>query len=76
LILAASQTFRFLFYDKLMETYNNPMLCSGVSALLLTTMLYPLDLSHTLMSADLTKKQSLYNQNYKSKSESQKPVSM
>ena len=38
---------------------------SAVSAFALTTLTYPLDLCHTRMSSDMTKKQSLYNQNAK-----------
>lgn len=55
-MLMGSQTFKFLCYDKMQETIPNKMACSCLTAVLLTTLLYPLDLAHTLMSADMTKK--------------------
>jgi len=36
------------------------LISSFVSSLLLTTVLYPIDLSHTRMSTDMSKKQSLF----------------
>ena len=85
LILATTQAFRFAIYDQIVEQISSKnedqnlslmqksLVASSISSVLLTTILYPLDLCHTRMSADMTKKQSLYNQSHKSKSQS-KPV--
>ena len=40
----------------------NQIAASATSAVVLTTLLYPLDLAHTRMSADMTKKQSIHVQ--------------
>ena len=56
LLLGSSQVFKFIFYDKLLEYNSNQTVCSCATAVILTTLLYPLDLAHTLMSADMTKK--------------------
>ena len=68
-MLMGCQTFKFVCNERMKEVVPNQMASSCLTAVVLTTLLYPLDLAHTLMSADMTKKQSLYNQNYKSKNE-------
>ena len=77
--LTVGQAFRFGLYDKLVEvipmdqdnqdgvSFKRTMVASCISSVLLTTLLYPFDLCHTKMSADMTKKQSVYNQKYKNK---------
>ena len=66
-LLACQQTFRFLAYDKLLNAMpfegstQKSLAASSLSAVALTTLLYPLDLIHTRMSTDMTKKQGLHN---------------
>lgn len=44
-----------------LQKWQRNMLASSLSALFLCTLTYPLDVAHTKMSTDMTKKESLYN---------------
>ena len=68
-ILSGGSILRFTMYDKMVAQFANiedktgissRLMASSVSAVLLTTAMYPLDLCHTRMSTDMTKKVSLY----------------
>ena len=70
LALTAQHTFRFAFYEELRKAIGEQtenklardMGAAAVSAVVLTSLFYPLDLCHTRMSADLTKKQGVATQ--------------
>ena len=82
-LLLGQSLFRFYCYESL-STYFDPfttsattrtLAASSVSALLLTTVMYPLDLCHTRMSCDMTKKDAVYNQQYQTQNQPSQAVS-
>jgi len=69
-ILTVSQTFKFFGVNTINNSLKKELniesevqrslLSATISSVLLTTMLYPLDLAHTRMSTDMSKKESMY----------------
>ena len=81
-LLTANHCFKFVVYDNLkasldygLSENSKTILASSISAVLLTTLMYPIDLCHTRMSADMSKKQSVYKQDYKNKDKSTQAIS-
>lgn len=75
LLLTANQSFKFFMYDKVhlgfesvfQSKLQQTLAASSLSAVLMTTLMYPMDLCHTRMSADMSKKKSVYRTDYKNK---------
>lgn len=77
LMLLGQQFLKYSFYDALVmqlqlslpssSIFQQQVLASSISSVAFTTLFYPLDLCHSRMSCDMTKKQSVYSDNSKAR---------